>query len=53
MKKLATLVVIAPVAFALIASAQRKAFSVVEVSIPEMQRAMKEKRTTSKELVAQ
>jgi amidase len=53
MKKLATLVVIAPVAFALIAFAQRKPFSVVEVSIPEMQRAMKEKRTTSKELVAQ
>ena len=53
MKKLATLVVIAPVAFALIAFAQKKPFSVVEVSIPEMQRAMKEKRTTSKELVAQ
>jgi len=35
------------------ASAQRKAFSVVEATIPEMQEAMKEKRVTSREIVQQ
>jgi amidase len=35
------------------AAAQRKPFTVVEASIPEMQTAMKEKRITSRELVQQ
>jgi amidase len=38
---------------AVAASAQRKPFSVVETSIPEMQKAMREKRVTSRELVQQ
>src|SRR5262247_3066673 len=33
--------------------AQRKPFSVIEATIPEMQKAMREKRVTSKELVQQ
>ncbi len=33
--------------------AEKKPFSVIEASIPEMQKAMKEKRVTSKELVMQ
>src|SRR5262245_37439851 len=33
--------------------AQRKPFSVVEATIPEMQKAMKEKRVTSREIVQQ
>jgi amidase len=37
----------------LVASAQRKTFSVVEAGIPEMQKAMKEKRVTSRDLVQQ
>jgi amidase len=40
-------------AAALVASAQRKPFSVIEATIPEMQKAMKEKRVTSRELVQQ
>jgi amidase len=38
---------------AVAAGAQRKPFSVVEASIPEMQKAMREKRVTSRELVQQ
>src|SRR5690349_19057282 len=34
-------------------SAQRKPFSVVETTIPDMQKAMKERRVTSREIVAQ
>jgi amidase len=37
----------------LTASAQKKPFSVVEASIPEMQKALKEKRVTSREIVQQ
>src|SRR5437016_6461451 len=37
----------------LIVSAQRKPFSVVEATIPEMQKAMREKRVTSRQLVEQ
>src|SRR5215468_3453356 len=37
----------------LIASAQRKSFSVIEATIPDMQRALREKRVTSRELVQQ
>src|SRR5436190_16957594 len=37
----------------LVASAQRKTFSVIEAGIPEMQKAMKEKRVTSRDLVQQ
>src|SRR5262245_56068274 len=33
--------------------AQRKPFSVVEATIPEMQKAMREKRVTSREIVQQ
>jgi ribosomal protein L16 Arg81 hydroxylase len=36
-----------------VASAERKPFSVVEASIPDMQKAMKDKRVTSRELVQQ
>jgi amidase len=35
------------------ASAQRKPFTIVEATIPEMQKAMKEKRITSRAIVAQ
>jgi amidase len=35
------------------ARAQRKSFSVIEATIPEMQKAMKEKRVTSREIVQQ
>src|SRR3989475_10938961 len=35
------------------ASAQRKSFSVVEATIQEMQKALREKRVTSRELVEQ
>src|SRR5262245_24296623 len=35
------------------AGAQRKPFSVVEATIPEMQKALREKRVTSREIVAQ
>src|SRR5262249_13201307 len=38
---------------AVTAAAQRKPFSVVEATIPEMQKAMKEKRITSREIVQQ
>src|SRR5215467_12645626 len=37
----------------LIASAQRKPFSIIEASIPDMQKAMREKRVTSREIVQQ
>src|SRR5262245_41306018 len=40
-------------AAALTTSAQRKPFSVVEATIPEMQAAMKAKQTTSREIVQQ
>src|SRR5437667_5684087 len=36
---------------AITAGAQKKSFSVIEAGIPEMQKAMKEKRVTSRELV--
>src|SRR5215468_8419462 len=37
----------------LIASAQRKTFTVIEASIPDLQKAMREKRVTSREMVQQ
>jgi amidase len=37
----------------LIGSAQRKTFSVIEATIPDMQKAMREKRVTSREIVQQ
>jgi amidase len=37
----------------LAASAQKRPFTVIEASIPEMQKAMREKRVTSRELVQQ
>src|SRR5438552_19201016 len=37
----------------LAASAQKKPFTVIEASIPEMQKAMREKKVTSRELVQQ
>src|SRR5437762_13619070 len=37
----------------LAARAQRKTFNVIEAGIPEMQKAMKEKRVTSRDLVQQ
>src|SRR5438552_7616040 len=37
----------------LAASAQKKPFTVIEASIPEMQKAMREKRVTSRQLVQQ
>src|SRR5215468_9911728 len=37
----------------LIASAQRKTFSVIEATIPDLQKAMREKRVTSREMVQQ
>ena len=36
-----------------VASAQKRPFSVIEATIPDMQRAMKEKRVTSREIVQQ
>ncbi|HEV7239575.1 MAG TPA: amidase family protein [Thermoanaerobaculia bacterium] len=39
--------------FAATAFAQQKAFSVVEATIPDMQKALREKRVTSRELVLQ
>src|SRR5262249_46524169 len=38
---------------ALAASAQRRPFTVVEATIPEMQKAMRERRVTSREIVEQ
>lgn len=49
MKKLALVVMLA----AAVHAADRKPFSVVEATIPEMQAAMREKRVTSRELVQQ
>ena len=38
---------------AFVARAQKRSFSVIEATIPDMQRAMKEKRVTSREIVQQ
>ncbi len=35
------------------ASAQRRSFSIIEATIPDMQRAMRERRITSREIVQQ
>src|SRR5437016_2861020 len=51
MRKVLTIVSL--VAAATVAAAERKPFTVVEASIPEMQKAMREKRVTSRELVQQ
>src|SRR5438034_6814446 len=51
MRKVLTIVSL--VAAAAVAAAERKPFTVVEASIPEMQKAMREKRVTSRELVQQ
>ena len=53
MKKHALLAPILLAAAVLVAGAQKKSFTVVETTIPEMQKAMKEKRVTSRELVQQ
>src|SRR5881396_698288 len=47
------LTILSLVAAAAVAAAERKPFTVVEGSIPEMQKAMREKRVTSRELVQQ
>src|SRR5206468_4279760 len=47
------LTIVSLVAAAAGAAAERKPFTVVEASIPEMQKAMREKRVTSRELVQQ
>src|SRR5213083_1490986 len=47
------LTILSLVAAAAVAAAERKPFTVVEASIPEMQKAMREKRVTSRELVQQ
>jgi len=52
MKNIAIVTMLLSVAV-LTARAQRKTFSVVEATIPDMQKAMKEKRVTSREIVQQ
>src|SRR2546428_7906223 len=47
------LTILSLVAAAAVAAAERKPFTVAEASIPEMQKAMKEKRVTSREIVQQ
>src|SRR5436309_4160172 len=47
------LTILSLVAAAAVAAAERKPFTVAEASIPEMQKAMREKRVTSRELVQQ
>jgi amidase len=54
MKRLALLaLVLGAVVFTVAAQKPKASFSVVEASIPDMQKAMKEKRVTSRELVVQ
>jgi amidase len=53
MKRLLAILLCLFVTAVLGARAERKTFSVVEASIPEMQKAMREKRITSRELVEQ
>ena len=53
MKKRLTLFLFLSGAAVLTVSAQRKPFSVVEATIPEMQKAMRDKRVTSRQLVEQ
>lgn len=52
MKRLALLLILIGLS-GFVARAQRRSFSVIEATIPDMQRAMKEKRVTSRELVQQ
>src|SRR5437016_6939662 len=47
------LTILSLVAAAAVAAAERKPFTVAEASIPEMQKAMREQRVTSRELVQQ
>src|SRR5437870_1714622 len=47
------LTILSLVAAAAVAAAERKPFTVVEASIPDMQKAMREKRITSRQLVEQ
>src|SRR5216117_306693 len=47
------LTILSLVAAAAVAAAERKPFTVVEATIPEMQKAMKQKRVTSRDLVQQ
>src|SRR5881409_140257 len=47
------LAILSLLALATLAVGQRKPFTVIEATIPEMQRAMREKRVTSRELVQQ
>src|SRR3989449_1715234 len=47
------LTILSLVAAAAVAAAEKKPFTVAEASIPEMQKAMREKRVTSRELVEQ
>jgi amidase len=54
MKRLALLaLVLCAVVFTVAAQKPKASFSVVEASIPDMQKAMKEKRVTSRELIVQ
>ncbi|HEY2381599.1 MAG TPA: amidase family protein [Terriglobia bacterium] len=52
MKRFLTFVLLLSLS-ALAARAQKRSFSVIEATIPDMQRAMKEKRVTSREIVQQ
>ena len=47
------LTILSLLAAAASAAAERKPFTVIEASIPEMQKAMREKRVSSRELVQQ
>lgn len=52
MNRFATFVLLVTLT-AFVARAQRRSFSVIEATIPEMQRAMRERRVTSREIVQQ
>src|SRR6516162_3577969 len=52
MKNVATFAVLT-IFCGFVASAQKRPFSVIEATIPDMQRAMKERRVTSREIVQQ
>src|SRR5437879_5970796 len=53
MRRVSTILSILFATAVLSARAERKPFSVIEASIPDMQKAMREKRVTSRELVEQ
>ena len=53
MKRVSTIVSILLATAVMSARAERKPFTVIEASIPDMQKAMREKRITSRQLVEQ